>query len=75
MGGEEGEKMLATGTFATPSPRGLILEELLVHQANLTQRGILLLLFFFPPAAPLFIITKFFMHQNKGLILQAVNTS
>lgn len=31
--------------------------------------------FFFFPAATLFIISKIFMHQNNGLILQAVNTS
>lgn len=39
------EKMMATGSFESPSPRGLILEKLHVHQLSLTRRDILLLFF------------------------------
>lgn len=36
---------MATGSFESPSPRGLILEKIHVHQLSLTQRDILLLFF------------------------------
>lgn len=37
--------MMATGSFESPSPRGLILEKFHVHQLSLTRRDILLLFF------------------------------
>lgn len=44
---QQGVGGTATDTSASLSPRGLILEELLGHQTNLMQRG-LMWVFFFP---------------------------